>query len=624
MFTVTALGHQGWLIRTPRTRVLIDPVLTPHFTRMPLTKPAVHPPRRIDLAAFPPIDAVLITHEHPDHLDFVTLQHLPRGTPVLLSSHASDAARRVIASMGHEVGSLAPGRPCLVGELAVLPLPPYVIGEPGENEVDIVPLLVRDHAGHGNFFTSVDIVQVPEMAQEVRRHLDRPGVWTHANNAFDASSCFEWVTPRPDPVGEAASILAKRYVSLFDGWGHPAITLVNGDGLTLGGGLARMNPHVFPVDGAALVERLGTTLPGHAFAAVKPGTTARMVDGVLAGLTEGEPFLSTDDALPWPAKGGERPASRIDFPPGTGRTSLRPGDQARLVTALAELGRFLFARATYRGIYRLMAERDHPPSMEQTLALVLRDGDGAQVWAYCPTRCGWERVTCADPRARFVAGAELWASDVLAALTFEAFADDLFHFGRKRLWNAAPGVFRCDLDTEIQLFAHPLRAPDEVEALYRTCLDPSVGPSVPPLASDRPVFAEMPHPPRRRPVARPVPPSLLLPPLDGFRAPSGGAGPAPLVDEATQQSLADAVARATRGAWSVAPAVRRGSAMRVVMTAPGAPEIELDVTPREGTQKYYRQVGALAFTYRPRDLPEGALGLLDGVIDAIAAGLEEE
>lgn len=69
VFAVTALGHQGWLIGTRATRVLIDPVLSPRFSRMATSGASIYPPRSLDLAAFPPIDAVLVSHEHPDHLD---------------------------------------------------------------------------------------------------------------------------------------------------------------------------------------------------------------------------------------------------------------------------------------------------------------------------------------------------------------------------------------------------------------------------------------------------------------------------------------------------------------------------------------------------------------------------
>src|SRR6476659_63814 len=110
MFEVCSLGHQGWLVRTQGTSVLVDPFLTRDFSRMVRCEMTCHPPREVQFGALPPIDAVFISHEHPDHLDFVSLQHLSRQIPIFLSAHSSVAAEGALTSLGFEVRLLEPGR----------------------------------------------------------------------------------------------------------------------------------------------------------------------------------------------------------------------------------------------------------------------------------------------------------------------------------------------------------------------------------------------------------------------------------------------------------------------------------------------------------------------------------
>jgi L-ascorbate metabolism protein UlaG (beta-lactamase superfamily) len=65
---VTFIGHSTFLIRTASTVILTDPVFTSHagpFGRMGPRR--VRPPA-IDPASLPPVDLVLVSHNHYDHL----------------------------------------------------------------------------------------------------------------------------------------------------------------------------------------------------------------------------------------------------------------------------------------------------------------------------------------------------------------------------------------------------------------------------------------------------------------------------------------------------------------------------------------------------------------------------
>ncbi len=620
-FTVTALGHQGWLIGNGRTHVLVDPVLTSRFSRLPITAAAVYPPRHLDLAGFPPIDAVLVSHEHPDHLDFASLQLVHPRTPVYMSAHTSRAAKRVVASIGLEVRELAPGHQVRVGELAVLPFAPPPIAELGSNEVDVVPLLIRDSAGHGSFFTSVDLFAERELVDAVRGHLDRPGVWADANSGYDRSLHDDSVARSPDAVRGAAERLARRYVRLFSGWGHPEIVMVTENGLTLGADLALLNEHVFEVPNDELVAIARNLLPGHELRAATPGTTAELVDGELVAIRPSLPFLTTEERSRWPAHGGSAldEATRRDFGPGTGRRSLTDEDHRRLEHALAQFARFLFARASFRGLYRLMAGRDHDPSVRSTAALVLRNGGSREIWEYSATDASFMRAPPDRSASSYVAGVEMWASDLLAVLTFQACPTDMFHFGRKWTWNVAAAGFRFDFDTEIELFAHALHRPEAVEALYRRALTTCGGAVL--QAPIRAPSIELAPPPRRAPRVRAVPASLVTDGIAKAKVPSLEPVTDAPASTARTLRLTDAVKDATRGAWSVARIGDSGGQVRIELELPDGVKLYLEAGPHSGMSPHYRRMGNLAFRYGPSAVDDSTRAMLDRVIAAVVGAI---
>ncbi|MHC1557621.1 MBL fold metallo-hydrolase [Actinomycetospora sp. C-140] len=77
--SVTWLGHASVLLRVDGVTLLVDPVLLGGIpgARERLTAPALGPDE------LPPLDAVLISHDHYDHLDAPTLRRLDRATPIL-------------------------------------------------------------------------------------------------------------------------------------------------------------------------------------------------------------------------------------------------------------------------------------------------------------------------------------------------------------------------------------------------------------------------------------------------------------------------------------------------------------------------------------------------------------
>jgi L-ascorbate metabolism protein UlaG (beta-lactamase superfamily) len=77
---VSWAGHASWVIRIGGLTVLTDPV----WSRKILGTPARITPVGVPWSELPRVDAVVISHNHYDHLDAPTLRRLPRDTPVLV------------------------------------------------------------------------------------------------------------------------------------------------------------------------------------------------------------------------------------------------------------------------------------------------------------------------------------------------------------------------------------------------------------------------------------------------------------------------------------------------------------------------------------------------------------
>jgi len=74
------IGHASVFIEIDGLRLLVDPIFSDYASPFDVGPKRLHPPP-IALADLPAIDAVLITHDHYDHLDMRTVQQLAaRGT----------------------------------------------------------------------------------------------------------------------------------------------------------------------------------------------------------------------------------------------------------------------------------------------------------------------------------------------------------------------------------------------------------------------------------------------------------------------------------------------------------------------------------------------------------------
>jgi L-ascorbate metabolism protein UlaG (beta-lactamase superfamily) len=76
---VTWFGHASALLEVDGARVLVDPVWGERVSPSPLVGPTRLHPAPVPLAELPPVDAIVISHDHYDHLDLPTVRALLTG-----------------------------------------------------------------------------------------------------------------------------------------------------------------------------------------------------------------------------------------------------------------------------------------------------------------------------------------------------------------------------------------------------------------------------------------------------------------------------------------------------------------------------------------------------------------
>ena len=87
------LGHSTLLLFVGKSTVLVDPVFSTAAAPLPIIVRRFQPPA-MALAELPPIDYVVISHDHYDHLDMATIKHFANAdvqflVPLGVGSHLS-------------------------------------------------------------------------------------------------------------------------------------------------------------------------------------------------------------------------------------------------------------------------------------------------------------------------------------------------------------------------------------------------------------------------------------------------------------------------------------------------------------------------------------------------------
>jgi len=83
---VTWLGHSTVLIEIDGFRVLTDPVWGPRASPSRLIGPKRFQPVPIALSQLLPVDLVIVSHDHYDHLDYPTIRELAKSNVPFVTS----------------------------------------------------------------------------------------------------------------------------------------------------------------------------------------------------------------------------------------------------------------------------------------------------------------------------------------------------------------------------------------------------------------------------------------------------------------------------------------------------------------------------------------------------------
>ena len=83
---VTWLGHSTTLIEIDGVRVLTDPVWGMRASPLSLAGPKRFQPVPVALRQMPPVDAIIISHDHYDHLDYPTIRALAKSDVPFVTS----------------------------------------------------------------------------------------------------------------------------------------------------------------------------------------------------------------------------------------------------------------------------------------------------------------------------------------------------------------------------------------------------------------------------------------------------------------------------------------------------------------------------------------------------------
>src|SRR5689334_16463840 len=108
---MTWLGHATVRFEMAGARLLTDPLLRSRVAHLRRHAPPAPPAG--------PLDAVLISHLHRDHLDVPSLRRLDRGVPVVVPRGGTAPLRRT----GRPLIELSPGEAYEVGGARVLAVP---------------------------------------------------------------------------------------------------------------------------------------------------------------------------------------------------------------------------------------------------------------------------------------------------------------------------------------------------------------------------------------------------------------------------------------------------------------------------------------------------------------------
>ncbi len=198
-FTLDWLGHSGFVLRWAGQTILIDPNTSRRCT---VARRMLEPPA--DIAAVGPVDAVLISHAHYDHLNLDTLRlvpgigftAIPTGAESYLTEIAGHARPRPVAA--HQ--------PFRVGPLEVIPVPAAHFGNrfhPLQSRIPALGYIIRSPTR--TLYYAGDTAFHQDFADVRNRY--RPHVAILPIGAYAPRRPLKWHHLNPEEAVQAARLL---------------------------------------------------------------------------------------------------------------------------------------------------------------------------------------------------------------------------------------------------------------------------------------------------------------------------------------------------------------------------------------------------------------------------------
>ena len=183
----------------------------------------------------PPVDLVVLTHEHNDHVDLASLQRLPPDVPVLVAPLMPAVVVRAVERLGCRVHRARPGDALGAGPLSVELLPGAAAAPVGEGRVAQVLLTADGPGGPATVLVGVDTPISQDTLRRIRSaELPAPDLVVVANNT-QLPPAGVWgagcnlLQPHPTRSYTGLDLLQTLCLDYLDGLpGTPAVALCGG------------------------------------------------------------------------------------------------------------------------------------------------------------------------------------------------------------------------------------------------------------------------------------------------------------------------------------------------------------------------------------------------------------
>lgn len=458
---IAFLGHQSWYFLDGDYGVLVDPLLT--------DQPQIYPRRHVCYTELPKLNAIFITHEHPDHFNIPTLALLPRDLPIYLSPLSSEAASIALNELGFQVIRPKLGRPLNFGRMTFVPFAPDHVTSPPIDEWDVTPFLVFNQEGHGSFFSAVDVAITPALMIEVSRFVDAVTVWNLSCNSVSSDYAFINSSVSLDvdkDLNEFVDSVLHWHKHLCQAWFPPESVLITGSGFYFDKHLQWMNNNFFTVDPYIAATRLNDRSFGK-FSSPIPGDTIKLNKRKIVTQTARLAAVTLIDEKGEHGRIFNGDAKKLTLSNNYSRSELSPQCWQDLESGLNDLAKFIYGSSLFAKALSLNS-KDMEPFLG-AFAVSLLDGAGKKVYAYQLQNCRFVNTVSVEPSNQFVAGVEFWAADLLALFRCETDPQNLILNACCRYWiNPIAGKFENFSYFELFLrYFHPLRHPEKYLRLYR-------------------------------------------------------------------------------------------------------------------------------------------------------------